>query len=62
MEQPDFEQPEGLTFKQELTDLLNKHGLDGICGVPDYIIANYLEEQYGALRQLLAADYNRRIK
>ena len=50
-EQPDWERPEGPTFKQELTILINKHGLDTMASTPDYVLAAFFEQTYGALKQ-----------
>lgn len=40
------------TFKQELTQLINKHGIDAQYTIPDYIIANYLNMSLSALKRL----------
>lgn len=40
------------TFKQELTALVNKHGIDAQYSIPDYIIGNYLNMSLSALKRL----------
>ena len=31
-----------VTFRKELTDLINKHSLEQYCNTPDFILADYL--------------------
>ena len=33
-------------FKKKLTKLINKYSLENHCGIPDFIIAEYLENCY----------------
>jgi hypothetical protein len=37
-------------FIRELTDLLNKHGLDAWTHTPDYVLANYVTDALDSLR------------
>lgn len=39
--------------ERELSSLLNKHGIDNECGVPDYILAAYLA---GCIRQFKSSQ------
>lgn len=40
------------TFKKELCQLINKHGIDAKWTIPDYIFANYMYRTLGAVQQL----------
>jgi len=39
-------------FKKELTELINKYSLENHCLLPDYIIADYLENCFNVLIDL----------
>lgn len=47
---PDRIPPE---FEQELATLLNRHGIDGYCSMPDHLLARYLRNHLQALRSML---------
>lgn len=34
--------PEVQGFKSELSDIINKYGIDNITNIPDFILANYI--------------------
>jgi hypothetical protein len=54
------------TIKQDLEDLINRHGIDAACGIPDYVIAQYLMRQikalYEAQRELAKSPQLPRVK
>ena len=37
-----------MTFKKELTELINKHSLENESNTPDWILAQYLDRCLGA--------------
>lgn len=39
------------TFKQELTWLINRHGLDSLTNTPDFILADYFETSFRAYKE-----------
>lgn len=44
--QPEVEERPVVTFRKELTDLINSYSLEQYCNTPDYIIAEYLVNQF----------------
>ena len=40
-------------FDTELEDLINKHGIDNDCGVPDYILAAFMVQSLEPLKSLV---------
>lgn len=54
MEAPEIEERSS-SFKQELTDLVNRHSIENHSNTPDYIIAEYLVMCYGAFCAAVSA-------
>lgn len=49
---PEDKMTESPTFEQELTDLLNKHNIDGKTGTADWILATYVITMLNAVEDL----------
>lgn len=47
------------TFKEELTDLINKHSLEGFVDMSDKEIAEYFENCFRALREAIESKRTR---
>jgi len=56
MNEPQEKSNAAPTFKQELTDLINKHSLENSSNTPDYIITEYLVMCYGAYCEAVSAN------
>lgn len=41
------------SFRQELTALINRHGLDSQCDTPDYVLSDFVCETLHAFMQAL---------
>ena len=42
------------SFKKELRPLINRLGMDSALNIPDYVLANYLTEQFVFLEYIIS--------
>jgi len=49
------------SFDSELEELINKHGIDNDCGVPDYILASFMIQSLEPLQNMVIL-YDRHLQ